>query len=198
MQIILGGLTSLFGGGGAAAAGTAAAAAAPVASGISLTSILQGTATVLGVVSSFAAGNAEADMLEMQAQDAEREKPLENLQGIERRSSIKKAMVDALGAQDVAYAASGVDLSFGTARAARTDAYREADLALTTDVGTQQTRVARLDERARNYRSQAKQARRAGMLNGLVGGLQGFASFAGRGGPSTAGAGSSDPWRGMR
>lgn len=181
MQIILGGLSTLFGGGGAAAAGTAAATAAPVAaSGLSLSSILQGTATVLGVVSSFAAGNAEADMLEMQAEDAEREKPLENLQGIERRSSIKKAMVDALGAQDVAYAASGVDLSFGTARAARTDAYREADLALTSDAGTQQTRVARLDERARNYRSQAKQARRAGMLNGLVGGLEGFSKIAGR------------------
>jgi len=199
VEVLLGGLTSLFGGGGAAAAaGTAAAAAAPVASGFSLASILQGTATVLGVVSSIAAGNAEADALELQAQDAEREVPLENLQGIERRSSIKRAMVDALGAQDVAYAGAGVDLSFGTARAARSDAYREADLALTTDSGTQQTRTARLSERAANYRASAKQAKRLGLLNGLVGGLQGFASFAGRGGPAPAVATSSDPWRGLR
>lgn len=179
MEILIGGLTSLFGGGGAAAAGGAAVGGG-IASGISLSTILQGTATVLGVVSSIAAGNAEGDMLELQAQDAEREKSLENLQGIERRASIKKAMMDAVGAQDVAYAASGVDLSFGTARAARKDAYREADLALTTDTGTQQTRQARLDERAANYRSQAKQAKRLGVLNGFVGGLEGFASIKGR------------------
>ncbi|GAA2871944.1 hypothetical protein GGQ99_000962 [Aminobacter niigataensis] len=180
MEILIGGITSLFGGGGAAAAGTAAAAAAPVASGFSLATVLQGTATVLGVLSSISAGNAEADALELQAQDAEREKPLENLQGIERRASIKRAMADALGAGDVAYAASGVDLSFGTARAARTDAYREADLALTTDAGTQQTRVARLSERAAGYRASAKQAKRAGLLNGLVGGAKGLASMAER------------------
>lgn len=183
VEVLLGGLSTLFGGGGAAAAaGTAAAAGAgtAAATGFSLSSILQGTATVLGVVSSIAAGNAEADALELQAQDAEREKPLENLQGIERRSSIKRAMADALGAQDVAYAASGVDLSFGTARAARTDAYREADLALTTDAGTQQTRTARLSERAANYRSSAKKAKSLGLLNGLAGGFKGFSDIAGR------------------
>ncbi len=182
MHLLIGGLSALFGGGGGAAATTAAAAAAvPVSSGISLASILQGTATVLGVVSSVAAGNAQGDALEMQAADAEAEQPLENLQGIERRSSLKRAMVDQLGQQDVAYAASGVDLSFGTARAARKDAYREADRALTADVGTQQTRVARLSERAANYRSSAKRARRAGLVNGVVGAAQGLSSIVERG-----------------
>lgn len=184
MAILLSAVTSLFAGGGTAAAGagaSAAAGAAGVSSGISLASILQGTATVLGVVSAIGAGNAEADMLEAQAIDAEREKPLETLQGIERRASIKRAMADAVGAQDVAYAASGVDLSFGTARQARTDAYREADLALTSDVGTEQTRIARLSERAASYRRAAKTARRSGLLKGVIGGLDGALSFAERG-----------------
>lgn len=193
MEILVGGLTSLFGA-GAAATGAAATGATVAASGLSLGSILQGTATVLGVVSSIAAGNAEADALNAQAIDAEREKPLETLQGIERRASIRRAMADAVGAQDVAYAASGVDLSFGTAAAARQDAFREADLALTSDAGTEQTRIARLSERAANYRRSAKQARRAGIFNGLVGGLQGAASIGGRGGPAAA----KDPWEGLR
>jgi hypothetical protein len=191
MAILFTGLGALFGGG--AAAGTAAAsagafagaaatgAATTAASGISLGSILQGAATVLGVIASIGAGNAEADKLNLQAQDAEREVPLENLQGIERRTSIKKALAQQLGDQSVAYAGSGLDLGFGTATQARTDAIREADTALTTDTGTQQTRVARLFERATDYRSQAKQAKRMGLVNGLIGGLTGISSLFQRG-----------------
>lgn len=180
MVALFTGLVGLLGGGGAAGA-TAGAAGGAAASGISLASILSGTATVLGVVSAIGAGNAEADALKAQAADADREQNLETLQGIQRRASIKRAMADAVGAQDVAYAASGVDLSFGTAAAARQDTYREADLALTMDNGTEQTRVARLAERAANYRSAAKRARAAGFVNGLIGGAKGAASILERG-----------------
>lgn len=172
-MVLLGGLAGLLGGGGAAA-GTAAATAG---SGISLASILQGTATVLGIVSTIGAGYAEADQAEAAAIDAEMEQSTETLQGISRRTSIKQAMMDALGAQDVAYAASGVDLSFGTARQARTDAYRETDLALTTSTGTEMTRIARLQERAKNYRTAAKQARLGGWLGGISKGIGGYLSW---------------------
>ncbi len=193
MVALIGGVASLFGGGAAATtslatAGTWAAAnaggaiaASTVGSGLSLASILQGTATVLGIVSSISAGNENAAALEMQAADTDREQPLETLQGIERRTSIKRAMADALGAQDVAYAASGVDLSFGTAANARKDAYREADVALTADAGTEATRKIRLSERAASYRRSAKQAKRAGLFEGLMGGLKGGMSFLERG-----------------
>lgn len=185
MVAVLTGITSLFGG-GAAAAGTAATAGAATAgatagvfgSGLSLASILQGTATVLGVVSAIGAGNANAEQAELAASDADSEQNLETLQGINRRSSIRRQMADALGAQDTAYAASGVDLSFGTAGQARKDAFRDADLALDTATGTEQTRVSRLVERAASYRAQAKQARRAGFINGLIGGAKGFAALA--------------------
>ena len=177
MAIILGGIASLLGGGGAAAgtAATAGAAAGTAAtSGFSLASILQGTATVLGVVSTIGAGFATADQMKAQAIDAEMEQSLETLQGINRRSSIKAAMRDAVGAQDLAYAGSGVDLTFGTAVAARKDAYREADLALTTAVGTEQTRVNRLTERAANYRRGAKQAKLGGIFEGAMKGIGGY------------------------
>jgi hypothetical protein len=194
MTILFDALPALFGA-GAAAAGTAGAAATTAGSvattaattagiagsGISLSSILQGTATVLGIVASLGAGAAEADALEAQAIDAEREKPLETLQGINRRQSIRRDFADAIAAQDVAYAGSGVDLSFGTARQARSDAAREADLGIAVDVGTETTRISRLSERAASYRRSAKRARRSGVLNAVMGGLDTVSSFMERG-----------------
>jgi hypothetical protein len=185
MQVLLAPLLGLFGGGaaatGAAAGAAGATTAAAAGSGLSLASILQGTATVLGVVSAIGAGNAEATQNELAANDAEADQATESLQGINRRASIRKQMAQALGSEDVAYAASGVDLSFGTAKEARTDAYREADLALNTATGTEQSRVSRLAERAASYRAAAKSSRRMGIFNALSGGVDNLLSFQQRG-----------------
>lgn len=185
-MFMLGGLGSLIGGGAAAGAtvavpGIAGAAtlmpagaglaAGAAAGGLSLSSILQGSATVLGLVSSIAAGNAEAEAAELSALDAESEQSLENLKGIDRRRSLKLAAADAIGEMDAAYAASGVDLSFGTAAQARTEAFREADLGLTSDASTTMGRFSRLQQRAAGYRTSAKRARSAGLINGLTGAL---------------------------
>lgn len=206
MAPILTPILGLFGGGaaaGAAAAGGAAAAlgpgmwgaslatavplagafpAAPIAAGaaaggLSLSTILQGGASVLGLVSSIQAGQAERDQMEMMAQDAEAEQPLETLKGIERRRSLKLSAIDAIGEMDAAYAGSGVDLSFGTAAQARQDALRELDLGLTSDASTT---TSRLSLRAANYRSMGKRAMRAGIISGVAGALSSGASIAGR------------------
>jgi len=170
MAVIFTALGSLFATGGAAlGATTAGTVAGTTATGLSLSGLLQGIATVGGVMALIAAGNAEADAANAAAIDAETEQTIETLKGIERRSSIQKDMRDALGAQDVAYASSGVDLSFGTAAQARKDAFREADLALTMDNGDTQSRLNRLQERAANYRSAAKRAKSLGLVQGLIG-----------------------------
>ncbi len=175
--------------GGTAAAGTAAAGAAgaagagaagAAAGGISAASVLQGAAGLLGMFSSIAAGNAEGEALDLAAEDAAREKPLETLQGISRRTSIKAAMMDQIGSQDVAYAASGTDLTFGTPVQARKEAFRQGDLGITTAVGTEQTRIARLDEREANYRKMANKARAGGWLKAAFTGFDTAASMAGR------------------
>jgi hypothetical protein len=173
-------VTSLFSSGGAAAtagAGAAASAGAAAGTGFSLSGILQGIATVGGLVASINAGEEDAQAKELAAQDADREQQLETLQGIERRRSIRVGVRDALGAQDVAYAGSGVDLSFGTASQARQDAYREADLGLASDTGTEMTRVSRLSERAANYRASAKRARSMGIFRGITGAAGQLASI---------------------
>lgn len=182
MEAAAAAIGALFGGGGAtAAAGTAVGTGVGAAtSGISLASLLQGTATVFGMVSALNAGKADAEAAELAAQDAEREKPLETLQGINRKAGIKQKMMEQIGEQDVAYAASGVDLSFGTPMATRKEAFRNADLELTSSNGTEQTRVARLDERAANYRKRAKRARSAAAMDAIGIGLKGFSSIAER------------------
>lgn len=184
MELATSFVTSIFGGGAStAAAGAGAAAttaAAPAAASFSLSSLLQGTASVLGMVQSINAGRADADAANAAADDAAREVPLETLQGITRRTALKKEMMDSIGQQDVAYAASGVDLSFGTPSQARTEAFRQADLGLTSDVGTEQTRIGRLQEREAEYRKRAKRARQSGLFNAAIIGVKGASSTADR------------------
>lgn len=164
-------------GGGAAAASTAAtagtaaaaggAATAAATSGMTLNSILQGVATVFSVGNTLAAGNAQGDSYDMAAEDAARQAPLETLQGIAARTSIKAQMAQAVGEMDTANAAGGVDLSFGSPVEARRQAFREGDKAITTEVATEQSRKNRLLEREAYYRKMGKKARRAAGFDAL-------------------------------
>ncbi|MBO6895638.1 MAG: hypothetical protein JJ866_27180 [Roseibium sp.] len=187
MQMAIGllttGLKAVTGGGAAATTTAATAAGGAAASGggfFSLSNLMQGAATLLAATSQINAGNADAERYELAAIDAEREQPLETLQGIQRRSSIKAELAESIGDMDTAYAASGVDLSFGTPGQARTRAYREADYALTADNSTQQTRQARLTERSASYRRMGQRAKRRGYTNALVTGLSYGGQLAGR------------------
>jgi hypothetical protein len=195
MQALVGLGASLFGGtaatgagaaagsafAGATAAGAATATGAAAAGGISLSSILQGATSILGITNAISSGNAQAQQLELAAADSQRQIPTTMLQGIAQRTAIKKQLGDALGAQDVAYAGSGTDLSFGTPAQARKDAFREADNALTTQGGTEQSTIARLDERTKNYLQMAGKAKQSGYFDAATIGLKGLTSFANRG-----------------
>lgn len=182
------GLSAITGGGasagaaGAAAGATAAGGSAAAAGGglFSVSNLLSGAATLLAATSQINAGNADAERYELAAIDAEREQPLETLQGIQRRTALKAELRDSIGNVDTAFAASGVDLSFGTPGQARTNAFREADNALTSDNATQQTRQSRLTERSANYRRMASRARSRGFQNALFTGLSYGAQVVGR------------------
>lgn len=88
--------------------------------------------------------------------------------------------MDRIGQMDVANAASGVDLSFGTPTAARQEAFRQTDFGLASDAGTEQTRVARLNERSADYKRRASTARKSGLFDALSMGLSTASSIAGR------------------
>lgn len=179
-------VSSVFGGGGAAAGTAGAAAAGTAATGAAtggsfLSTLLQGGATLLSASAAVSAGNQDADMLNAQAIDAEAQQPLENLQGIQRRASIRRAMAEAQGDLNVAYAASGGDLSFGTPNEARREAWREADYATAADNATQETRVNRLNLRASTFRRQARRARSRGWVEAGGLGLGYLGDVVGRG-----------------
>jgi hypothetical protein len=144
-------------------------------------SILSGVATVGSVLNTQRAGDVTAQGYELNALDAETNVKVEENQGIERRTSLKAALVKALGDRDVATAAGGSDLSFGTPVIARQEAVKDSERALTVDKQTEDVRTARLKERAASYRIAAANTR-SGSLSKAAGiGITGLASVLRRG-----------------
>jgi hypothetical protein len=94
---------------------------------------------------------------------------------------MRAAMLQAIGERDVAFAASGTDISFGTPTLARDEAQSEAERAFTIDLGTEQAKVARMKERATNLRLQAGSAKQVGFLQSLGLGATTLAGAARRG-----------------
>ena len=174
-SVVTGGAGALAGGaGGIMEAGLAASSGIPMLGSLSLgtggstlTSILSGTASLAGMIGAIGAGNEKAAALEAQAADSVTEAGLEEIKGAERRLSLKRSLLQTIGERDVAYAASGVDLSFGTPSLARDEAQKDAERAISMDVDTQAMRQSRLLERAASYRSQSASARSAGFLKGI-------------------------------
>lgn len=153
------------------------APAAAASSGFSISQLLAGGATVLSAVSSIAAGNAQGDALEAQAAEAQQQKPLELIEGLSRRNEISKATQAAVAEQDVAYAASGADLSFGTPRQARSNAFREGDYAQNTNALTTGSTLDQLDLRTKTYLGMAGRARSLGLFEGLATAGLGFSKL---------------------
>lgn len=185
---------SALGIGGTAGAGTAASllAAGEGMGALSLglpslggagslfTSILSGTATVAGMMGAVGAGDEKARTLTAQAMDARTEQDIEGLRGTDRRNSLRQSLLKTLGERDVAAAASGIDLSYGTAALARDEAERDAESALTIDQSTEDFRVGRLKERESEFLRSAASARKAGRIKAYGAGIQGGAALANR------------------
>lgn len=173
--------------GGAAATGAAAATTGAsifsslAGAGSIVSSILAGGATVASVLNQQRAGEQRAQNLELQATDAQLNSRIEATQGLERRVSLKQSLVQTLGERDVATAASGVDLSFGTPTIARQQAVTDAERALAIDSNTEELRRARLLERAGNFRLMASQAREGTLATSAVTALEGGARLLRRG-----------------
>jgi hypothetical protein len=144
-------------------------------------SILGGGATVLSVLNAQRAGEAKSMALNASADDAMTQTQIEALQGLDRRTSLKAAMVQHIGERDVATAASGTDISFGTPTIARAQAIKDGERAASIDADTTETRIARLRERAANYRIQAAQASAGGLGTAAALALDGGAKILKRG-----------------
>jgi len=166
---------------GAAVPAAATSFGSSIGVGSILSGILTGGASIAGVLGAQQSAAEKANAYNLAAEDQLAEIPMEQLKGTERRTSMRAAMLQALGERDVGFAASGADISFGTPTLARDEAQQEGERAFTIDLGTEQTRVARLKERATNLRLQAGEAKRTGFLQALGLGATTLAQFGRRG-----------------
>lgn len=166
----------------AAAGSTAAAAGAPLqlagaaassaagASMFSLGNIASLAQGGLGLISSMAAvreGQARSMALQMQAADARDNADNERVQALFRQDSLKRQLLQVVGESDVAYAASGVDVTFGSPARARQEATDDAYRALSRDQTTTNMRASRYMRQARALDDAASGAASAGSLKGL-------------------------------
>lgn len=167
--------------GGTAAAGVAASAASPfaflgsVVTGIaqiasvvtpilSLTSMLasnalQGQASAQQAAQVVRAGYQQSDNFTAEAVNTDNQGTIEELSADDRQDTMRRDLLRRLGERDVAYASSGVDLSFGTPGQARDEAIADTNRALAIDTETANYNRSRLDERAAGFRQRAREAR---------------------------------------
>lgn len=150
-------------------AGTAAAPAA--AAGSSLWGGLQAASGLVGLMGSVRAGQAQAEGLRNQAADARLDARLEQVDSVRRQTSLRRQLTAALGERDVAYAASGVDLSFGTPATARRQVILEGQNAIMEDQLTSDARQARSRQKAFALEASADDAEAAGWIKGVGLGL---------------------------
>ncbi len=129
----------------------------------SLASVVSGGAGLASAFASIRQGQAEAAGLNEKALDVGQDILAERVQGNERQNTLRRGLLEALAERDVATAASGLDLSFGTAREARRAAVEDGERALGIDQGTTDFRVSRLRQRADLLRLQGGEARRGSL-----------------------------------
>ncbi|PPQ39375.1 hypothetical protein SAMN06265338_103221 [Rhodoblastus acidophilus] len=183
MEFAAAALSSLASGlGGAATAATSAVSSVGSAIGGASTfaSILQGGAGLVGAMSAVRSGDAQAEALRQAALDAEQDRRAVGVDSINQQTSLRKALIQSLGERDVAYAASGVDTSFGTPAVARQAAEADTQNALSQVQDDTAAKQARLSARAASYRQQASEASSAGWIKGVGSILTAGAGILGR------------------
>jgi hypothetical protein len=138
----------------------------------------------LGLVSAMASGRQsemQAAALRAQGEDARFDARSEEINAMQRQTSLRRNLLKLVGESDVAYAASGVDLSFGTAVTAREDAIEDGNRAVMADQDAAAMKIARGRAKAANYDAMASETEAAGKFKMAGALLQPLVSAARRG-----------------
>ncbi len=148
--------------------GAVTTASSTLAAGAGLTStvlgILQGVATATSVLGTLSAASSEQQGLMLQAQEADLQAGQGQLESANRQIAMKRELLHVLGANKVAAAASGIDLSGGIA----VDDARAQTIAATREISIErqddQMRRALLKARSAGLRSRGRDAATAGLV----------------------------------
>ncbi len=161
------GATAAAGASAAASAGAAAGAGSSLFSmGSLLTGALSGGLSLMSAMQAAKAGKIEAAQMQMQADAARQDATQASLDGEAKQSSMRRDLVAELGRRDVAYAASGVDVSFGTPAQASAQAMDDAYAAMNAAGADVQSRVGRYRTRAAMYEAAGADRLAAGYAKG--------------------------------
>ena len=170
---VLGGFGLSSAGAGASAAASAGAAATGAAAGSGALTALQGFSTLLKVVAGIGAGAAAAAESNQMADQAILQAGQEQLQGEQRKTKMSRELARVLGANDVAYAAAGIDLTQGAAAENAANAKKRAADEISIDAQDTEFRRALYRMRATNLRQRGKSQKGSAML-GALGDIAGF------------------------
>lgn len=125
---------------------------------------LAGRMSEFAVMTQMQASRAQAQALRFSAGEADVEINMERLQGLARRNSLKEEATRFVAEANVAFAASGQDVTTGQARTITDRAQDRLENALTIDQGTQEIRVSQMRLRREMALSQARMVEDAGEL----------------------------------
>lgn len=177
----VGGALGLTGGAASSLGGAAAGGLGGLLGGSSWLTLLQGGSMALSAAAALSSGQEKSDSLMAAASDAQHQAGLEQLAGTQRQASLKRAAADQMGERDAAYAASGIDLSFGTPQIAKAQDIADTERALSIDQSNTAANVGRLQDRAANYARSARSARSSSVLKAIMTGADGVLGINKRG-----------------
>lgn len=151
--------------GGATALVPGVAAAAGV--GSTVWNILQGLTTAAGALGAISAAQSDSTQAFSNAIQSDLEAGQSQVATEQQASSLKRELAKVLGENDVAIAASGIDLSGGIAESTRADAKRQTADQLSISRQDDDMRRALLKARANGYRAQSASYESGGLLKAL-------------------------------
>lgn len=143
--VVTGGGTAASAGGAAAAGGAAGGAAA---GGLSASTLISGAATGFQALSALSQGERRAQRLESRSRRETIKAKQAEVEGLQQQNQITARLLDTLAAQEAAFAASGIDISSGTAESGREESREQASRRLST--ARSNKRLNRLSRRARS------------------------------------------------
>ena len=193
MQLALAAAGKLFSSVGlsGAATGAATGAAATATSGFSAATAFS---TALQVLGGLGAGLAAKNQAEDMARQTELQSGQEQNAAVQRQTQMKRQLMQVLGENDVTFASAGIDISGGgIAQSSAAAAKKRAGDEISIDRSDTDFKRAMLRMRASGQRAQGRSAM-GGALLGALGTVASAGLTAGR----IGGAGSSDPWMGLR
>lgn len=171
-------------GGGTAAGFNAASAGGGLLSFLGTSpvlGILSGASSAVSILQTLRAGGQKSELADLQAMEAQTEGIGEQAAGAQRSARLKKELLRTLGENDVAFAASGVDLGYGAAADSRARSRDDAYGEIAIDRATTNARVAGFEARRISYERMSRRARSTSLLTAFGQGLEGVAKLARRG-----------------